>query len=62
MTAPTVGGLVNAVVSLARQLVVVRSQVAWHAHVSRDPLARINSPRDAAIPTPSTTRSGGVGS
>ena len=32
----------NAVVSLARQFVVVRSSVAWHAHVSRDPFARLH--------------------
>ena len=32
----------NAVVSLARQFVVVRSSIVWHAHVSRDPLARLN--------------------
>ena len=42
----------NAVVSLARQLVVVRSQVAWHAHVSRDPLARINSAEGRRDPYP----------
>jgi cytochrome P450 len=28
-------------VSLARQLVVVRSAVAWHGHLSRDPYARL---------------------
>jgi cytochrome P450 len=33
---------VNAVVSLARQFVVLRSAVAWHAHVTRDPLARLH--------------------
>jgi cytochrome P450 len=33
---------VNAVVSLAREFVVVRSAVVWHAHVSRDPLARLH--------------------
>jgi cytochrome P450 len=43
---------VNAVVSLARQLVVVRSQVAWHAHVSRDPLARLNSTEGHRNPYP----------
>jgi hypothetical protein len=43
---------VNAVMSLARQLVVVRSQVAWHAHVSRDPLARINSAEGRRDPYP----------
>lgn len=32
----------NAVVSLARQLVVVRSSVVWHAHRHRDPLARLH--------------------
>ncbi len=32
----------NAVVSLARQFVVRRSLIAWHAHRSRDPLARLN--------------------
>ena len=32
----------NAVVSLARQFVVMRSLIAWHAHRSRDPLARLN--------------------
>jgi cytochrome P450 len=32
----------NAVVSLARQFVVVRSMTVWHAHVTRDPLARLN--------------------
>ena len=42
----------NAVVSLARQLVVVRSQVAWHAHVSRDPLARLNSAEGHRDPYP----------
>ena len=52
MPAPTWGGPVNAVVSLARQLVVVRSQVAWHAHVSRDPLARLNSAEGRRDPYP----------
>jgi cytochrome P450 len=33
---------VNAVVSLARQLVVVRSAVAWHGRLSRDPYARLH--------------------
>jgi cytochrome P450 len=33
---------VNPVVSLAHQFVVMRSAVAWHAHVSRDPLARLH--------------------
>ena len=42
----------NAVVSLARQLVVVRSQVAWHARVSRDPLARLNSAEGHRDPYP----------
>ena len=32
----------NAIVSLARQFVVVRSMTVWHAHVTRDPLARLN--------------------
>ena len=32
----------NAVVSLARQLVVVQSSVLWHAHRTRDPLARLH--------------------
>ena len=31
----------NAVVSLIRELVVVRSMVAWHGHVGRDPFARL---------------------
>ena len=42
MAAPRVGGLVNAVVSLARQFVVVRSSVAWHGRLSRDPYARLH--------------------
>jgi cytochrome P450 len=33
---------VNAVVSLARQLVVIQSSVLWHAHRGRDPLARLH--------------------
>jgi cytochrome P450 len=33
---------VNAIVSLARQFVVVRSMTVWHARVARDPLARLN--------------------
>ena len=32
----------NAVVSLARQFVVVRSAVAWHGRFSRDPYARLH--------------------
>jgi cytochrome P450 len=32
---------VNAVVSLVRELVVVRSTVAWHGHLGRDPFARL---------------------
>ena len=32
----------NAVVSLVRELVVVRSSLAWHGHVGRDPYARLN--------------------
>ncbi len=32
----------NAVVSLAHQFVVVRSAVAWHGRVSRDPYARLH--------------------
>ena len=32
----------NAIVSLARQFVVVRSMTVWHARVARDPLARLN--------------------
>ena len=32
----------NAVVSLARQFVVVRSSVAWHGRLSRDPYARLH--------------------
>jgi cytochrome P450 len=36
------GAIVNAVVSLARQFVVLRSMTVWHAHVTRDPLARLN--------------------
>ncbi len=31
----------NAVVSLVRELVVVRSSVAWHGHVGGDPFARL---------------------
>lgn len=31
----------NAVVSLVRELVVVRSATAWHGHVGRDPFARL---------------------
>ena len=32
----------NALVSLVRELVVVRSSVAWHGRVGRDPYARLN--------------------
>ncbi len=32
----------NAVVSLARQLVVVRSSIAWHGRLHRDPFARLH--------------------
>jgi cytochrome P450 len=32
---------VNAVVTLLRELVVVRSSVAWHGHLGRDPFARL---------------------
>ena len=42
MARADVAGLVNAGVSLVRELVVVRSSIVWHAHVSRDPLARLN--------------------
>ena len=31
----------NAVVSLVRELVLVRSSVAWHGHLNRDPFARL---------------------
>ena len=31
----------DGVVSLVRELVVVRSTVAWHGHVSHDPFARL---------------------
>lgn len=40
-TAGTRGGPTNAIVSLARQLVVGRSQVLWHSRVGRDPFARL---------------------
>jgi len=33
---------VNAVVSLGRQFVVVRSSVAWHGRLNRDPYARLH--------------------
>ena len=42
----------NAVVSLARQFVVVRSSIVWHAHVSRDPLARLNLAEGRRDPYP----------
>jgi hypothetical protein len=32
---------VNAVVSLVRELVVVRSSIAWHGYLGRDPFARL---------------------
>src|SRR4051812_9272583 len=35
------GRPMNAVVGLLHQLVVIRSSVLWHAHVDRDPFARL---------------------
>ena len=42
----------NAVVSLVRELVVVRSTVAWHGHVSRDPFARLQLEEGRRDPYP----------
>ncbi len=42
----------NAVVSLAREFVVVRSLVLWHAHVTRDPLARLHLAEGRRDPYP----------
>jgi cytochrome P450 len=35
------GGAMNAVISLARELAVTRFSIAWHARRSQDPLARL---------------------
>ncbi|GAA1428203.1 cytochrome P450 [Microlunatus lacustris] len=42
----------NAVVSLVRELVVVRSTVAWHGHVGRDPFARLQLAEGRRDPYP----------
>jgi cytochrome P450 len=46
------GWLVHAVVSLVRELVVVRSGVAWHGHVGRDPFARLQLAEGRRDPYP----------
>ena len=42
----------SAVTSLVRELVVVRSTVAWHGHVSRDPFARLQLSEGRRDPYP----------
>ncbi len=42
----------NAVVALVRELVMVRSSVAWHGHVSRDPFARLQLEEGRRDPYP----------
>jgi cytochrome P450 len=43
---------VNAVVTLLRELVVVRSSIAWHGHLGRDPFARLQLAEGRRDPYP----------